>query len=89
MGFEFKEVQISEEKRLDLVITYNNFKYIVEMKIWRGPKYHEDGVKQLCEYLDINNMKQGYLLVFNFNEDKEYKSQNVMIEHREVFEIFV
>lgn len=28
IGFDFKEVQISEEKRLDLVITYNNFKYI-------------------------------------------------------------
>ena len=36
VGFDFKEVQISEEKRLDLVITYNNFKYIIEMKIWRG-----------------------------------------------------
>ncbi|MTK13751.1 MAG: AAA family ATPase, partial [Clostridiaceae bacterium] len=36
VGFDFKEVQISEEKRLDVAINYNNFKYIIEMKIWRG-----------------------------------------------------
>ena len=38
VGFDFKEVQVSEEKRLDVVITYNSFKYIIEMKIWRGEK---------------------------------------------------
>ena len=26
VGFDFKEVQISEEKRLDIVIIYNNHK---------------------------------------------------------------
>ena len=28
VGFDFKEVQVSEEKRLDIVITYNSFKYM-------------------------------------------------------------
>ena len=58
-GFAFKEVQISEEKRLDVVITYNNNKYIIELKIWRGEEYHERGLKQLADYLDINNQKKG------------------------------
>ena len=31
VGFDFKEVQISEEKRLDVVIVYNNNKYIIEL----------------------------------------------------------
>ncbi|HEY5523743.1 MAG TPA: GxxExxY protein, partial [Clostridium sp.] len=79
-GFDFKEVQISEEKRLDLVITYNNFKYIIEMKIWRGPKYHETGVKQLCEYLDIHNLNKGYLLIVNFNKNKEFKEEREKVE---------
>jgi len=30
-GFDFKEVQISEEKRLDVVLTYMNHKYILEL----------------------------------------------------------
>jgi len=88
-GFDFKEVQISEEKRLDLVITYNNFKYIIEMKIWRGPKYHETGVKQLCEYLDIHNLNKGYLLIFNFNKNKEFKEEREKVEGKDIFEVYV
>ncbi|MBU3127892.1 GxxExxY protein [Clostridium tagluense] len=88
-GFDFKEVQISEEKRLDLVITYNKFKYIIEMKIWRGPKYHEDGVKQLCDYLDIHGLHKGYLLVFNFNKNKEFKEELINVKGKDIFSVFV
>jgi len=88
-GFDFKEVQVSEEKRLDVVITYNNFKYIIEMKIWRGLKYHEDGVKQLCDYLDIHDLNRGYLLIFNFNKNKEFKDERVNIEGKDIFQVYV
>jgi len=88
-GFDFKEVQISEEKRLDLVIIYNNFKYIIEMKIWRGPKYHEDGINKLCDYLDIHNLDKGYLLVFNFNKNKEFKEERVSIKGKNIFAVYV
>jgi hypothetical protein len=88
-GFDFKEVQISEEKRLDLVITYNNFKYIIEMKIWRGTKYHEEGISQLCNYLDIHNLHTGYLLIFNFNKNKEFKEGRINIAGKDIFEVYV
>lgn len=88
-GFDFKEVQVSEEKRLDVVITYNNFKYIIEMKIWRGIKYHEDGIRQLCDYLDIHGLDRGYLLVYNFNKNKEFKEDRINIEGKEIFQVFV
>ena len=89
VGFAFKEVQISEEKRLDIVITYNENKYIIELKVWRGEEYHEKGLKQLADYLDINNQNKGYLLVFNFNKNKEYKKEELTIECKEIFEVFV
>ena len=88
-GFDFKEVQVSEEKRLDVVITYNSFKYIIEMKIWRGLKYHEDGARQLCDYLDIHGLDRGYLLVFNFNKNKEFKEERVNIQGKEIFQVYV
>ena len=88
-GFDFKEVQVSEEKRLDVVITYNSFKYIIEMKIWRGLKYHEEGIKQLCDYLDIYSLDRGYLLVFNFNKNKEFKEEILNIEGKEIFQVYV
>ena len=89
VGFDFKEVQISEEKRLDIVIVYNNNKYIIELKVWHGEEYHEKGLKQLVNYLDINNQDKGYLLVFNFNKNKEYKKEEVIVEGKEIFEVFV
>ena len=89
VGFAFKEVQISEEKRLDVVITYNKNKYIIELKIWRGEEYHEKGLKQLADYLHINNENKGYLLIFNFNKNKEYKKEKLIIEEKEIFEVFV
>ena len=89
IGFAFKEVQISEEKRLDVVITYNNNKYIIELKVWRGEEYHEKGLKQLADYLNINNQHRGYLLVFNFNKNKEYKKEKLIVEGKEIFEVFV
>ena len=89
VGYAFKEVQISEEKRLDVVIIYNSNKYIIELKIWHGEKYHERGIKQLKDYLDINKQNKGYLLVFNFNKDKEYKKELINIERKEIITVFV
>ena len=65
IGFDFKEVQISEEKRLDITITYNQSKYVIELKVWRGEKYHEKGKQQISDYLDRINLKEGYIVVFD------------------------
>lgn len=89
VGFDFKEVQISEEKRLDVVITYNRFKYIVELKVWRGQSYHEKGLNQLKDYLDIHGLKDGYLLVFNFNKNKEYISERALIDDKNIAVVYV
>lgn len=89
VGFDFKEVQISEEKRLDVVITYNNHKYIIELKIWRGESYHKKGLSQLVDYLDTNSLKKGYLVIFDFNKKKEYKSKKLQIEEKDIFAVFV
>lgn len=87
--FDFKEVQISEEKRLDIVITYNKFKYIIELKIWNGPKYHEKGLKQLYNYMENQEVTEGYLLIYNFNKNKEYTERWVSVEDKRVFEVYV
>lgn len=88
-GFDFKEVQVSEEKRLDVVVTYNEFKYIVELKIWRGQKYHDKGILQLIDYLNIHGLNKGYLIIFNFNKNKEYKSEMLKIEDKEIVLVYV
>ncbi len=89
IGFDYKEVQISEERRLDIVIQYNKCKYVIETKIWHGDKAHKNGLKQLKSYLDIEGMDVGYLLIFNFNENKQYISNRYFIEDKNIFEVIV
>lgn len=89
VGFDFKEVQISNEKRLDIVVTYLKYKYVVELKIWNGPKYHKEGIKQLCDYLDIQGLDKGYLIIYNFNKSKEYKQEIVNVDGKEIFMVWV
>lgn len=89
IGFDFKEVQISEERRLDIVVTYLQKKYIVELKIWRGAEYHKKGIKQLKEYLDIQGLDEGYLVIYNLNKDKEYKEERINYEGKQIFIVYV
>lgn len=87
VGFDYKEVQISEEKRLDVIIQYNSKKYVVELKIWYGEEYHKKGMLQLKEYLDIEDVNLGYLLIFNFNKGKKYISKEYIVEDKFIFEV--
>ena len=89
VGFDYKEVQISEERRLDIVIQYNNNKYVIETKIWRGEEAHGKGIKQLKNYLEVEGLDKGYLLVFSFNKGKEYIDKRYVVDGKEIFEVRV
>ena len=89
VGFDFKEVQISEEKRLDIVITYLSNKYLVELKIWRGEEYHKKGLNQLSDYMNIQGLNTGFLVIYNFNKGKEYKQERVNYDGKEIFVVYV
>ena len=79
-GFDFNEVQVSEEKRLDIVVTLDNKKYIIELKIWRGEAYHQEGILQLCGYLEAQNETTGYLLVYDLRKESGLIGKNDFIE---------
>jgi hypothetical protein len=67
-GFAFKEVQGGEEKRFDIVITYEKRMYILELKIWHGEEYHKNGLMQLAQYMEQYVLEEGYLLIFDFRK---------------------
>jgi hypothetical protein len=91
MGFDFKEVQLSEEKRLDIVITFQNKKYIAELKIWRGEGYHQQGINQLCDYLDHQNETTGYLLIYDLRKElgRTGEWENILREDKKIFAAWV
>jgi AAA-like domain/PD-(D/E)XK nuclease superfamily len=88
-GYDFKETQISEEKRLDLVITYLHQKFVAELKLWYGQKAHEKGLAQLTDYLDRQSLSEGYLLVFDHSEVKKWKSEWIESQGKKIFMVWV
>jgi hypothetical protein len=73
IGFSYKEVTISEEKRLDVVILFMDEKFIVELKIWRGEEYHKEGISQLKDYMKKEHTENGYLLIADKRKDKKWR----------------
>jgi len=87
-GFDFKEVQISEEKRLDIVVTYLDQKYIVELKIWRGEEAHKRGISQLSDYLEKQNLNEGSLVIFSKNRKKDWKEDIMVVSGKSIFMVW-
>ena len=90
-GFDFKEVQTSEERRLDVVVTYLDRCYVAELKMWYGEKAHEKGVLQLCSYLDSLGLDKGYLIIYDIRQDakKEWKQDSINIYGKEIHMVWV
>lgn len=88
-GFSFVEAQTRENRRMDVVITFGAEKYIVELKIWNGKKYEEKGLAQLADYLEIQKLDTGYMVVFNFNSGKKYSNQWVEFNGKRIFEVIM
>jgi hypothetical protein len=88
-GHAFKEPQISEEKRLDVLITYYQHQYLIELKLWRGQQAHEAGLDQLCDYLQRLNLSEGALLIFDHQEHKQWKTEELNWKGKRVFAVWV
>ena len=69
-GFYYVEPQTRDNRRMDLVVTYDKQEFVVELKIWRGDKYEEKGRDQLSGYLATRGMDEGYLVTFDFSKKK-------------------
>ena len=57
--------------RMDLLITHEREKHIVETKIWRGDVRYQAGKKQLAAYLKLEGAGQGYYVVFDHRQNPE------------------
>ncbi|MEM1123917.1 MAG: GxxExxY protein [Bacteroidota bacterium] len=88
-GHDFKEVEISEEKRLDIIITYLQHKYIIELKLWQGDKKHQEGLDQLANYLDLHSLSKGYLIIFDSPKKKIWDAKWVQYKEKHIFAVWV
>ena len=88
-GYTFKEPEISEERRMDIAITFFNKKYVVELKIWRGKSTHEKGLVQLGKYLNRQQLQEGYLVIFDHSATKSWDNGWLDVEGKKVFAVWV
>ena len=71
---------------MDIVIHYLGRRYIIEVKIWRGERYNENGEQQIIGYLDYFGLDTGYMLSFNFNKEKKTGVERISIGGKTLFE---
>lgn len=55
--------------RADLIIRYDEQKYIIETKVWRTEKAYQAGKQQLAAYLKLENATEGFYIVFDYREN--------------------
>jgi hypothetical protein len=63
-GFMYVEVRTGRG-RMDLIILHQGEKYIIETKIWEGKSLYQAGKCQLAKYLNLENIQEGYYIVFD------------------------
>ena len=88
-GYAFKEPEISEERRMDIAVSFFQHKYIIELKMWRGNVAHKKGLVQLGDYLERQHLEQGFLVVFEQNVEKTWKKGWIRANGKKVFAVWV
>jgi hypothetical protein len=78
VGNCYVESRTRNMKRTDIIVDYKSEQFIIELKIWKGDKYNSDGEKQIAEYIEFYHLKKGYMLTFNFNQNKKIGVNEVM-----------
>jgi len=87
--FQFREVEVAEGKSDNLLIM-NMEKYPFEVKIWRGKKYYEKGIRQMKYYMTNENVQFGFYIIFD-PRVRDYKSGGEEIEFnsKRIYQLFI
>ena len=89
VGNYYIEARTRDGGRTDVIVDYRGRQYIIELKIWRGNAYNDRGERQLAEYLDAYQIKEGYMVSFNFNKNKTVGAKEIMMDGRRILEVVV
>ena len=73
------EVQTGRGK-MDLLISHNQEKYVIEIKIWRGDVRYQAGKRQLAAYVNSENALEGYYIIFDHRKEPIRRKENERID---------
>jgi hypothetical protein len=85
------ESQLTDFRRMDIVVNYGRDEFIIELKIWKGKQKEQEAYEQLCGYLNSKRADTGYLLTFDFRqkENKKSKAEWIEIDGKRIFDVLV
>jgi hypothetical protein len=91
LGFYHIESELTDLRRMDLVIDFAGEQFIIELKIWHGDTAHEKAYAQLASYLESRRARTGYLLTFDFrkSENRRTKAAWTEFEGKRIFDVIV
>jgi len=89
VGFYHIESAFTDNRRMDLVITYGKERFVLELKTWKGAVYHDTGVEQLLGYMEKLGEEKGYLLTFDFRQKGANKANWINLDGKDIFEVQV
>ena len=91
-GFYHIESQLTNLKRMDVVVDFGADQFIIELKIWRGEAALSKAYEQLLDYMDVKGAQTGYLVIFDFREEKNRQRRAEWVQARNgkmIFEVLM
>ena len=90
-GFYHIESQLTDLRRMDIVVDYGRDQFIIELKLWKGKQYNQDAYEQLLGYMETKRADVGYLLTFDFRKKgrKQTKAEWLELDGKKIFEVIV
>jgi hypothetical protein len=70
--------------RLDLGLVYEGKIYPVEIKLWKGEKYYQNGLEQTARYADIFGCNEAWLVIFDQRTGKTWDEK--IYYRKEIFD---
>ena len=89
VGNYYIESRTRNMERTDVIVDYCGEQMIIELKIWRGDAYNKRGERQLIRYLEHYHLQKGYMLSFNFNQNKTIGIKRIVLEDKVLIEAVV
>ena len=89
IGHYHYESQLSDERRMDLIVNYGRHEYLIELKRIFSERDRTEGIKQLLGYMDGRGAEVGYYLTFDFRKKSESKVEWLEFEGKRIFEVNV
>ena len=89
IGHFHYESQLSDERRMDLIVNYGRHEYLLELKRIFSESDRTEGIKQLLGYMDGRDADVGYYLTFDFRKKSESKIEWLEVDGKRILEVNV